>query len=136
MEIVINKCYGGFGVSPQALLALVKRGSNAQKSMTLNEYTGGHNDFYHMGKRVAIEEYEFDSWMPSVLYRDDIVYMLEDGDDMRKDPDLISVIRELGVAANGRSAKLKIVEVPDGTRYEIEEYDGVEWIAEVHQTWG
>ena len=136
MEIVINTCYGGFGVSAQALVELVKRESSAQVSMTLSEYTGGHNNsFYHMGTRITIDEYEFDSWMPGVLYKDNIVYMLKDGDGIRKDLGLISVVRELGDAANGRHAKLKVVEIPNGTKYEIEEYDGMEWVAEVHQTW-
>jgi len=32
-------------------------------------------------------------------------------------------------------ADLKIVEIPDGTNYEIDEYDGNEHVAEVHRTW-
>ncbi len=31
---------------------------------------------------------------------------------------------------------LKIVEIPAGTEYTIEEYDGIEHIAQVHNTWG
>jgi hypothetical protein len=32
-------------------------------------------------------------------------------------------------------AELKVVESPDDVEWEIEEYDGIEWIAEVHRTW-
>lgn len=54
----------------------------------------------------------------------------------RTDSDLISVIEELGTEkASSGLAELKIVEIPDGTEYSIQEYDGVEWIAEKHQTW-
>lgn len=54
----------------------------------------------------------------------------------RHDPDLIKVVEELGEKANGRHAKIEIIEIPDGIEYEIEEYDGVEWVAEEHRTWG
>lgn len=54
----------------------------------------------------------------------------------RDDPDLVAVVEELGVSANGRFADLEIVEVPDSVVWEIGEYDGKEWVAEVHRKWG
>lgn len=53
----------------------------------------------------------------------------------RSDPRLVAVVEKLGEAANGRHASLKIVEVPDDIEWYIEEYDGVEWVAECHRTW-
>ena len=53
----------------------------------------------------------------------------------RSDPDLIAVIEELKDAANTEYSKLKIVEIPDGTNFVIEEYDGNEHIAEAHKEW-
>jgi len=44
----------------------------------------------------------------------------------RADPALVQVVEELGEAANGRSAALRIAEVPAGTLYRIDEYDGSE----------
>ena len=38
--------------------------------------------------------------------------------------------------ASSRLGELRIVEVPDGVDWEIDEYDGVESIHEKHQVWG
>ena len=54
----------------------------------------------------------------------------------RTDPLLIQVVEELGDEASGSCAELRIIEIPDGIDYEIDEYDGREHIAEVHRTWG
>ena len=54
----------------------------------------------------------------------------------RDDPDLIKIIEKLGKKANNQFSDLKIVEIPDGTEYIIDEYDGLEHIAEKHKTWG
>lgn len=54
----------------------------------------------------------------------------------RNDPLLIQVVEELQEKANGSCAKLKIVEIPDGIEWEIDEYDGQESIHEKHDTWG
>jgi len=61
---------------------------------------------------------------------------LENRPSDRSDPALIQAVEELGEDANGACAELKIVEIPDGVEYSIEEYDGLEHIAEVHNTWG
>src|SRR3569623_583951 len=54
----------------------------------------------------------------------------------RDDPDLVRVVEELGKGANGDFAMLKVVDVPDGVEWEIDEYDGRERVAERHRTWG
>jgi len=58
------------------------------------------------------------------------------GSGKRADPKLVAVVEQLGKAANGKHARLAVVEIPDGTDYTIEEYDGVEWVAAKHKTWG
>ena len=58
-----------------------------------------------------------------------------DRDIPRDDAALIQVVEELGDAANGFAADLKIVDIPDGVDWYIEEYDGNEWVAERHRTW-
>lgn len=53
----------------------------------------------------------------------------------RDDPFLIQIIEQLDHDADGSCAALKIVEIPDGVAWEIEEYDGKEHVAEQHRTW-
>ena len=53
----------------------------------------------------------------------------------RNDPVLVEVVEALGSYANGKFADLKVVEVPDDVKWIIEDYDGVEWVAETHRTW-
>jgi hypothetical protein len=44
----------------------------------------------------------------------------------RTDPVLIQVIEELGDKANDTFSKLRIIDLPEGTMYRIDEYDGRE----------
>ncbi len=53
----------------------------------------------------------------------------------RDDPYLVQIVRELGMAANGRHSNLKIVEIPGDVEWLVQEYDGAEWVAEKHRTW-
>lgn len=49
-----------------------------------------------------------------------------DGGIERDDPVLVQVVEELGAGASGRHARLGIAELPAGTLYRIDEYDGME----------
>lgn len=51
----------------------------------------------------------------------------------RANPILVQVVEELGDAANGAHAKLRIAEVPDDIKWHIEEYDGAESVHEDHR---
>jgi hypothetical protein len=55
--------------------------------------------------------------------------------DKRTCPHLLAVVEKMGTAADGMCAQLKVIEVPDGVDFEIDEYDGIEHIAEAHRTW-
>lgn len=46
----------------------------------------------------------------------------------RDDPVWIEIVEELGDRADGRAAKIDIVEVPEGYGYWIEDYDGMEFV--------
>ena len=65
-----------------------------------------------------------------ILTEDFSVYELE-----RDDTTLVAVVETLGKKAASSFASLKVVEIPADVKYTIEEYDGSEWIAEVHRTW-
>ncbi len=54
----------------------------------------------------------------------------------RENPKLVECVEKLGEKANGRLARLVVVKIPDGIEYTIKEYDGMEHIAEKHETWG
>jgi hypothetical protein len=46
------------------------------------------------------------------------------------------VVEELGGdAAGGPVADLKVVTIPADVSWLIQDYDGMEWVAEVHRTW-
>jgi hypothetical protein len=60
---------------------------------------------------------------------------LYDTDIARDSQQLLSVVLNLGVRANGPYARLKVVTIPDDVQWTIHEYDGSEWVAEVHRTW-
>jgi hypothetical protein len=69
------------------------------------------------------------------IFSPDEKFVLNNRPADRTDPLLVQVVEEMGEEADGAHADLKVVEIPDGTKYEIAEYDGREHIAEVHQTW-
>lgn len=114
MEIVINADFGGFSLSRDAFLGLRK-----------------------MGNKHAIEEPDIGEMWPdgSGPRQDDIGAYSFLRDIPRDDRDLISVIKDIGKKANGRSASLKIVEIPDDVKWGIHEYDGSEHVEEQHRTW-
>ena len=54
----------------------------------------------------------------------------------RNDPHLVQVVESLGETAGGRHSDLRVVDIPEGVDWQLEEYDGKEWVAEKHRTWG
>lgn len=53
----------------------------------------------------------------------------------RSCPMLIQVVEELGEKADGAFANIVVVDVPDGVSAHLDDYDGVEHVAEDHRTW-
>lgn len=132
MKVVINKCFGGFGLSDAAYKKLIELGIPCRP---YNEQQRGSDGRFlpePLNEGQVIFVNSENSKYASLLgtYWDS--FLSSD----RSNPLLVRVIEELGDSANGRYAKLKIVEIPDGTDYEISEYDGMEHVSEKHRTWG
>ncbi|MGD9157181.1 MAG: hypothetical protein PVG39_02120 [Desulfobacteraceae bacterium] len=71
-------------------------------------------------------------------YLDNESFGIESGNylEYRKDPRLIAAIEKIGEEkASGDLAEVRIVDVPDDVEWEIDEYDGIETIHEVHRSW-
>lgn len=100
-KIVYNACYGGFGLSDEAVSLYLDL-----KGLVYTKVKG------RWGNHFQVEgDPEF--------YQDGI---------KRSDPILVQVIEILGDKANGDCAKLRLEEVADGTPYRISEYDGMETV--------
>lgn len=143
MKVVINSCFGGFGLSlrgQEEYLKLIgkeaffyartkcsykdgveehtKVGVDHNESLFIYTLTKDFGDTY--GK---LTEDEMDE------------YFFSDDDIERTDPNLIAVVEKLGEEADGNFASLSIIEIPDGINWEIDEYDGMESVDEVHRSW-
>jgi hypothetical protein len=111
-KIVINKSYNSFCVSHQAFLRLRELGQeNALSEIDRGAYwpesaTPNEPSLNQCGKLIP---------------RDDLK--------------LTQVVEELGGAANGHGAELRVVAIPDDVRWIITAVGGMEHVSEVHRTW-
>ena len=131
-KIAINRCWGGFSISPLAQKRLAElEGKECHFFDVSSE--GGKPKY----KLLTIEEANgnFCPLAYSSLEIQDSSTYLESRPEKRDCPNLIKVIEELGDAANGECAKIKIVEIPDDVDYEINDYDGQESVSEIHRSW-
>jgi hypothetical protein len=113
-DIVINTQHGGFGLSQDAQIAWLER--------TGTKYTTQPRDDRHSDNR----------WGPHILVNNT---HWSDKDIKRDDPTLVQIVKEMGADGWGEHAELKIVRIPANVDWQIEEYDGWEWVAEAHRSW-
>jgi len=135
VKVVINDCFGGFGLSPAGLKAWAKRKGRECYFFEYGRDRNGGLDIHKLVPTDNPDSLFYSAYdLPDIEKFDD-KHFISDFDIERTDSDLIAVVEEMGDAANGRCSKLKIVEIPDGIEWQIEEYDGTEWVSEKHRTW-
>ena len=144
MKIVINACHGGFGLSEKAVVRYNELKGRDLWIIHDERFNWPTYSFVPPEQRVDyngdifITPKEWYTWSPeekrnwNKSYREQT---FSDYDLERNDPILIQVIEEMGEEANSRRSELKIVEIPDDVEWQIDEYDGLEWVAEKHRTW-
>lgn len=139
--VVINKQHGGFGLSPAAIERYLEIRGIACWPVS-NKFSGLVGPTYWLvSPEHRVREPDAETWHAmsmSERQRHNQLYdrqTFTDRDLDRDDPVLVQVVRELGSEASGRHADLKIVEIPADVEWQIEEYDGLEWVAEKHRTW-
>ena len=131
MKIVINNCHGGFGLSDEAIERYIDlRGLSLYKDYNSTWKT---SSYYTVPVAEFEEAHKQDK--KTVDYAKSNAYCWSHYDLERKDPLLIQVVEEMGKNANNRFSELKVVEIPDDVAWHIQEYDGLEWVAENHRTW-
>lgn len=131
--IVYNACYGGFGLSDDAIRRYAEI-----KGLTLYPETDsrfGSKTWWtvppeaRIGKVLADDAFmsapEADRIASNAFHKASAIY---DHDIARDDPALVQVVEEMGQAAGGQFAKLELCDLPPGTRYRITEYDGFETV--------
>ena len=118
MKVAINRCFGGFGLSDEGFEELLER-----KGIVF-EYVKSESAFlgnaYYRAGHVGEEEHYLSPWQ-----------FTED----RSEADLIAVLEAMGKKAWGFASEIAIIDIPDGVKWHISEYDGLEHIAEDHRTW-
>jgi hypothetical protein len=156
VKVVINACFGGFSLSPRAVKAYAdrkgwpcffyKRGADIHDLVRItDEEAFAKNELFgptaYRVPAVAELPPRQGAWATMSFEErrasneEWSAVIISDRDIPRDDPDLVAVVEELGASANGRCASLRVVEVPDGVEWGIDEYDGNEHVAESHRTW-
>lgn len=132
MKVVINKQFGGFGLSEAAYLKLNEYGIPIVAPS--QEVPEGEIVIRDIDLADEGESGEMLRRMKplSGRYFDNT---FRHNYESRANPLLVRVVEEIGEAANGRFAELKVVEIPDDVQFEIDDYDGIETIHEVHRSW-
>lgn len=114
-EIVVNRVYGGFSLSFKAVTHYL-------------DLIGTNYSLTDREDRDMTNRYGQQVWVDGKPFEEDSI--------ARNDPALVRTVLELGPdEASGTHAALEVVRIPAGIDWEIEDYDGAEWVAEVHRIW-
>ena len=141
-KIVINDCYGGFGLSHEAIIHYLELSGQEVWPEEDSKFSRLVGPTYWLippdGPRVVAQP---ENWHVMTLteraahnatYKQQVFSPREI---VRDDPYLVQVVEELQSNADGSHSKLKVVTIPADVQWQIEEYDGAEWVAEQHRIW-
>ena len=139
-EVIICDQHGGFSLSPEGEKAYLARQGKTPYFYTTGRDANGSLDFdrtvrWDGGRYVTVYTLLEDIGDEPDKDALNSAEWFHGRDIKRDDPDLLAVFKEIGQKAAGQHAHFKIVEVPDGVEWQIEEYDGLEWVAEKHAVW-
>lgn len=147
-KIAINICHGGFNLSHKALLKYAELKGISVTTLTVDKSQEDDDHPFGKWKRVRPgEENDRYGIFHLYLFRDipeswkdydetEDFKCLTSDDIERDDPALIETLETIGLLdCNGALSNINIVEIPDDVIWEIEEYDGNEWVSEVHRRW-
>jgi len=126
MKVVYNGCYGGFSLSHEAYMMYAKL-----KGITLYPFVDAKDKDGRPLLRKQVPATAADikdafcvHYCTTPEYSSDSYWTGRDIE--RDDPALVQVVEKLGKKANGGCANLKIEDVPAGSIWRIDEYDGNE----------
>tara|TARA_Y100001951_G_C11244857_1_gene242761 strand:- start:482 stop:874 length:393 start_codon:yes stop_codon:yes gene_type:complete len=115
VKIVLNKCFGGFGLSPKAEKLFWEL--LAYPVTYISPYNDDGPVTMHENSSEEVKD-EFFSSLSSICGLH--------GASHRDNKALVEVVERLGEEANGSCAALVVVEIPNDVKYAIYDYDGIE----------
>ena len=140
MKVVINRCHGGFGLSHEAVMRYYEiKGVTVYPEQSQDSWKFW--TYWTVKPEDRIESKYGDAFYAMSLEDRRAYNAAQDAQTVcpreieRHDPALVQVVEEMGNEADGKYADLDVIEIPDGVDYIVEEYDGMEHIAEAHRTW-
>lgn len=140
-HVVINKQHGGFGLSQEGVQRYLDIKGIEYWVVPHEKYSSLGPRYWLVPEEQRLGEPDASTWHSMSLaerQKHNQLYeqqVFDDKDIARDDPVLVQVVRELGEKADSRFSSLKVVEIPADVEWIIEEYDGLEWVAEKHRTW-
>ena len=137
MKILLNKCFGGFHVSADAYkLYCEKKGIdcyfyNENSWNTLQRWTfeKAQKDPYCYCVSKDLGNCVDYNTLSNYIIKSPRAY------DLRTDKTWIEVVEELGDKVNTWASDIRVIEIPDGIEYEIDDYDGIETVYEKRRCW-
>lgn len=151
MKIAINECYGGFDLSPMALDRLADLKLEGLLNKYYYEGIIENDNWYVLITKVMndmdifkVGVFDVGIILTNEIFNEEVTKLhVDDFEKLdklmitsaeyskgyrRADKDLIKVIEELGDKANTSFSYLTLVEIPDGSFWKIDDYDGWETV--------